>query len=143
MNTGEVVLSMRKHLGDSQQAFSNRLGVSVGTVSKWETGRFTPDPQMMVRLSKLAEENGLPEAAAAFDNELIGSIGAISLFAVWPAETAVLHAQMQLSCLKRAGLTQEQIDHVDAAVGFLREALTVFEQMDPFRSNPAVSQAEG
>lgn len=45
----------RKAKGMSQAELSALLGVTQQAVGKWETGRSTPDPQMLVRLAEVLE----------------------------------------------------------------------------------------
>ena len=42
---------LRKEMGLSQKSLSEHLGVTQQAVGKWETGRCTPDPQMLTRLA--------------------------------------------------------------------------------------------
>ena len=50
------VLKLRTRLGWSQQHFAEVLGVSMMTVSRWETGKFKPSPMAMGKLEKLESE---------------------------------------------------------------------------------------
>ena len=50
--TPKQIKVLRIKLGLSQQAFSNRLGVGVATVSRWETGKTRPSP-MAIKLLRL------------------------------------------------------------------------------------------
>lgn len=45
----------RKAKGMSQAELSALLGVTQQAVGKWETGRSTPDPQMLVRIAEVLE----------------------------------------------------------------------------------------
>jgi len=40
--TSGQVREMRRHVGLTQQAFAEALGVSLGTVHRWEAGRSQP-----------------------------------------------------------------------------------------------------
>lgn len=42
MNYAEAVKSLRKKMIMSQMEFADYLGVSFGTVNRWENDRFTP-----------------------------------------------------------------------------------------------------
>jgi DNA-binding transcriptional regulator YiaG len=57
------VRALRAALGDTQQAFAERLGTRQQTVSEWERG--TSHPRRMARrlLGLLAEEHGVYDAA--------------------------------------------------------------------------------
>ncbi len=49
----EDIKKLRLNLGMSQQAFSNKVGVSLMTVNRWETGNFNPSGLALKRLEKL------------------------------------------------------------------------------------------
>ena len=57
-----VVKGMRVALGDSQQAFAVRLGMSIRAIGNYERGQI-PDVSVVYRLHRLATENGLDDAA--------------------------------------------------------------------------------
>ena len=69
MSVGRAIKEIRQKLGESQQAFSNRLRVTVTSVSRWETDRFTPEPLLLAQLAAMAREHGLAEAADALTSE--------------------------------------------------------------------------
>ncbi len=48
--------SFRESLGLTQQQFAVRLGVSVTTISRLETGRHKASPLLAARLAELAQE---------------------------------------------------------------------------------------
>ena len=52
----KAVVDLRTFLGDSQQAFSNRLGVALNTVARHETSR-PPSGEMLFKLAQLAAKN--------------------------------------------------------------------------------------
>lgn len=52
MNSKEIK-ELRLNLDLSQQAFAVKLGVSLGTVNRWETKDFKPSPLALERLNKL------------------------------------------------------------------------------------------
>lgn len=49
----ERVLRLRLLLRLSQEAFARRLGYSVGSISKWETGRYPPGRHAQEALASL------------------------------------------------------------------------------------------
>ena len=55
------VTAIRRKTGLSQQAFSARIGVSMGTLRNWEQGRRTPDGPARVLLAMLARNPRLVE----------------------------------------------------------------------------------
>ncbi len=67
------VLELRKRLGMTQEQLARELGVTVGTVNRWENGRFRPSPLALRGLERLAERAMQVErldayAPAAFSN---------------------------------------------------------------------------
>ena len=51
-----LVISVRKQLKKTQQAFSRLLGVPIGTIRDWEQGRKQPD-SAAVTLIKVAQQH--------------------------------------------------------------------------------------
>jgi transcriptional regulator with XRE-family HTH domain len=49
----KAVVELRVLLGENQQAFSNRLGIALNTVARYETSR-PPSGEMLLRLGQLA-----------------------------------------------------------------------------------------
>jgi putative transcriptional regulator len=67
------VLELRKRLGMTQEQLARELGVTVGTVNRWENGRFRPSPLALRGLERLAERAAQVErldnyTPAAFSN---------------------------------------------------------------------------
>lgn len=53
MNYAEAVKSLRKKMIMSQMEFADYLGVSFGTVNRWENDRFTPSIKAKRKLAPL------------------------------------------------------------------------------------------
>lgn len=51
MNIGKQILALRKKCGITQEALAAEMGVTVGAVSKWETGSTLPDITMLCALT--------------------------------------------------------------------------------------------
>jgi transcriptional regulator with XRE-family HTH domain len=62
MDVKEAIQQLRAHLQESQQAFSNRLGLSLRAIAFYETGR-VPAASVLVSLSKLALASGRTDLA--------------------------------------------------------------------------------
>jgi transcriptional regulator with XRE-family HTH domain len=73
MEPSEAVKELRKQLGESQQAFATRLGLSISAVVNYEGGR-TPTGRVLIALTRAAMEAGRHDLAhlfqAALANEL-------------------------------------------------------------------------
>ncbi len=50
------VQALRRHLGLTQQEFSDRLGTRQQTISEWETGMYRPRGASATLLSMIAEQ---------------------------------------------------------------------------------------
>src|ERR1039458_1290567 len=48
------IAELQNKLGDTQTAFAGRIDTLPSTVSKWESGRNRPTPEVFVRLSRFA-----------------------------------------------------------------------------------------
>ena len=66
MITSEAVRELRKALGESQQAFSNRLGLSLSSIAHYEGGHRSPEYVVAQRLFRLACEVGRQDLADFF-----------------------------------------------------------------------------
>jgi transcriptional regulator with XRE-family HTH domain len=75
MTTTEAIRLLRAQMGLSQQAFSNRLGISLHGVQNYEAGRI-PDPKRLYALLQLAIKFKRPEIAEVFRAEARRMLGA-------------------------------------------------------------------
>jgi transcriptional regulator with XRE-family HTH domain len=74
MRLSEGVRELRRHLGESQQAFSNRLGLSISAVVKYEGGR-EPTGRALAQLAHTAAEAGRHDLAYLFTQALVRELG--------------------------------------------------------------------
>jgi DNA-binding transcriptional regulator YiaG len=51
--TPKEIKKLRKNLGLSQEHFAHKLGVSVGTVCRWEGGKVKPSPLALEKLKEV------------------------------------------------------------------------------------------
>ena len=63
----EAIKALRGEIGESQQRFSDRIGVVVRTVARYEVQK-PPNGEMLGKLAALAEEVGRPDLRAIFTN---------------------------------------------------------------------------
>ncbi len=61
MNTRDFIKDARKRLGDSQQQFADRLGISVRTVVGWERKAKTHSPigNTVLKIQGILKEQGV------------------------------------------------------------------------------------
>lgn len=57
MNTKNI-RSLRKGAGMTQEELAGKLGVSVNTVSRWEQGRFIPNPKYIKQMADMFGVDG-------------------------------------------------------------------------------------
>ncbi len=55
---GEFVRTLRRELKMTQEEFAHELGITVGTVNRWENGRFRPSKLARATLLEFAERHG-------------------------------------------------------------------------------------
>ena len=57
MEIGEIIKTIRKELGVSQEMLARDLNVSFATLNRWENGRTTPSRLAMVKIKEYAAQN--------------------------------------------------------------------------------------
>ena len=55
----ELVRALRRELKMTQEEFAHELGITVGTVNRWENGRFRPSKLARATLLDFATKRGL------------------------------------------------------------------------------------
>jgi transcriptional regulator with XRE-family HTH domain len=60
-----AVVELRTRLGENQQAFSNRLGIAMNTVARYETSR-SPSGYALLQLFQVANDNLFASLAQVF-----------------------------------------------------------------------------
>lgn len=61
----ELVRALRRELKVTQEEFAHELGITVGTVNRWENGRFRPSKLARATLFEFASKHGLSLEALA------------------------------------------------------------------------------
>lgn len=62
-HTGEFVRGLRRDLGLTQEEFAHELGITVGTVNRWENQRFRPSKLARATIVQFAQRHGHPAPA--------------------------------------------------------------------------------
>ena len=57
---GEFIRHLRATLGMTQEELAHALGITVGTVNRWENGRFRPSKLGRSTLRDFAQKHGVP-----------------------------------------------------------------------------------
>ena len=63
--TGQLVRALRRELKMTQEEFAHELGITVGTVNRWENGRFRPSKLARATIAEFAERHGISTEALA------------------------------------------------------------------------------
>ena len=50
------IKELRKRLGLTREQLAHRLGMTLGTVARWEAGKSKPSPLALEKLNKLVKE---------------------------------------------------------------------------------------
>jgi putative transcriptional regulator len=67
-NMSDFVRRLRRQLGMTQEEFAHALGITVGTVNRWENGRFRPSKLARATIMDFARRHGVASAPASPDN---------------------------------------------------------------------------
>ena len=58
-NMSEFIRHLRRQLGMTQEEFAHSLGITVGTVNRWENGRFRPSKLAKATILEFARRHGV------------------------------------------------------------------------------------
>ncbi len=88
----DSIISLRKQMKLSQAATAKRLGVSVNTLSRWETGATIPDANSLAALFSLGAQHGTPPTFfRRRPSTAKPSKGRSRLIVVWDFQNVALH----------------------------------------------------
>jgi transcriptional regulator with XRE-family HTH domain len=76
----QVLRQLRMTLGESQEQFAHRVQSSVRTIARWEGGQSSPSVPAIVKLTQIAESNGVHPVAAVLADSLAMEIGTYQLY---------------------------------------------------------------
>src|SRR5262245_29508283 len=71
----QAIVEVRTSFGESQQKFSERLGVALATVGRWEIGDRHPGLRSLKELWHLASEQDLPHVGKIFADAFASGAG--------------------------------------------------------------------
>lgn len=66
----EFVRALRRELKMTQEEFAHELGITVGTVNRWENGRFRPSKLARATLVDFATRRGLSVDAVVQNSDV-------------------------------------------------------------------------
>ena len=70
---GDIVRRLRSKLGLTQEELAHELGITVGTVNRWENGRFRPSKLARSTILEFAKKHGV---SLESDNEATSALSA-------------------------------------------------------------------
>jgi putative transcriptional regulator len=68
-NMSDFVRKLRRQLGMTQEEFAHALGITVGTVNRWENKRFRPSKLARSTIVEFARRHGVSTTIAAAEAE--------------------------------------------------------------------------
>lgn len=68
-NMSEFVRKLRRQLGMTQEEFAHALGITVGTVNRWENKRFRPSKLARSTIIEFARRHGVSTSLPAPEPE--------------------------------------------------------------------------
>ncbi len=88
-----AVKELRRHLGESQQAFAHRMGTAIRTIARWEKGR-TPEARALMALAQVATKAMRRDLMMKFCQALLQKLGI-------PAEDIAQAAEAALALVEK------------------------------------------
>jgi DNA-binding transcriptional regulator YiaG len=73
-NMSDFVRKLRRQLGMTQEEFAHALGITVGTVNRWENKRFRPSKLARTTIVEFARRHGVSTTLAATEPENDGAV---------------------------------------------------------------------
>lgn len=67
----DFVRQLRHQLGMTQEEFAHALGITVGTVNRWENRRFRPSKLARATIMEFARRHGVPMSAGDHDVSML------------------------------------------------------------------------
>lgn len=68
-NMSDFVRRLRRQLGMTQEEFAHALGITVGTVNRWENKRFRPSKLARSTIIEFARRHGVSATAPIAESE--------------------------------------------------------------------------
>ena len=100
-----AIREIRKHFGQSQEAFADRLGLSLRALASYESGDRKPTLPGMIQLMKTADAGGRTDLGTVFQKA---------------AEKELGHSIMRVALSKTVELAEGEEEDVDAVLSILR-----------------------
>jgi transcriptional regulator with XRE-family HTH domain len=134
-----AIVELRTSFGESQQKFSERLGVALATVGRWEIGDRQPSLRSLKELWHLAAEQDLPALQKIFADAF--TLGAGYQLSAGPQgfeiRNRISDANARVSKLLPKVASAEDREEVAGIMSELSEVSRLMRELDlepPFRS---------
>jgi transcriptional regulator with XRE-family HTH domain len=138
MHVAQAVRELRQHLGDSQQSFATRLGLSIRAIANYEKDR-EPTGTSLVALHRAAREAGHLELAEIFWTALHSELGLsktagrkIDDAAVDVGMASALAAQLEHSLRESGCIAAEPQKILRRMRAKLDDAVALLNDLDPY-----------
>jgi len=132
--TIRAVRELRKRLGDSQQAFATRLGISIRAVGNYENSRVPKSARALSSLVRAAKSADQPQLAQIFEHALAAEMGKGSWEFVDLAEHRLKLARLRFLDDVRNSIPFAKRALADALDAELLEISKLLESANPFNS---------
>jgi transcriptional regulator with XRE-family HTH domain len=135
----DAVRQLRETVNESQQPFSNRFGLTVKTISRYETGESTPAPKVLREFIAFAEAQGRKDLSWVFLSTLNDKLGAIAIEMLPDIRDYFSHVNSLLMELAMTTLTPEQGRLASEAMRLVR---LMYDHVVDYTSNRKFRLAE-
>jgi len=129
----QIIKDLRTRLGDSQQAFSNRLGLSTSTITKAEAGR-EPSSDILYQMSILAFSSGFLDIAKTLNDKVIADTGRVGLRRLPDVRIALVEAMAILTAIpgdqQAAAIRAMPKQHQQVGVAMMQAAVDALRKID-------------
>jgi transcriptional regulator with XRE-family HTH domain len=116
MSVSQFVRDLRAAQGESQQAFSTRLGISIRALANYESGYREPDGKALAALARSAKQAGREDLEDMFFQMLERSHGIVAARSMTSFQFAISKALIDLSELRNTDTTIEQARVIESKV---------------------------
>jgi transcriptional regulator with XRE-family HTH domain len=133
-----AIVELRSTFEENQQKFSDRLGVALATVARWEIDNRQPSPRYLKELWHLAAEQDRADLAQIFADAFAAAVGyALSGETGYQMRRLISDIRNDAGALLFEGLPPSAREHVENIVRAAEQLKDVARNMDiepPFRA---------
>jgi transcriptional regulator with XRE-family HTH domain len=132
---------LRSRLGESQQTFASRLGMSINSIARYEQPTRRPSTPLLVNLWQIAETCDATGPAAVFRKAAEASLGAGTLSAIDHIYAHLRQAARALNAIDLSRVPADIAETLTQKVDRpLMEALRLIRPLNPFPAEPTTEE---